>query len=136
MHQESRQRWWFVVMLVLIPLVERHSYCGAAELISRSLEPKARGEMPNLEDPNLGWLPKPGKYEVTTGEYSARLSINSLNMNDREVTQSDLQHDNRILALGDSHTIAVGVSTDESWPKRLEARLFPSRESGTVWNGA
>ena len=136
MHQESRHRWWFVVMLVLIPLSSAILIAGAAELISRSLEPKARGEMSNLEDPNLGWLPKPGKYEVTTSEYSASFSINSLNMNDREVTQSDLQNDNRILALGDSHTIAVGVSTYESWPKRLETRLFPNREGGVVWNGA
>src|SRR5262245_6413543 len=111
MHQESRQRKWFVVMLALIPLSSAILIAGAAELISRSLELKAEGDLSNLEDPNLGWLPKPGEYKLTSPEFSTNLSINSLNMNDREVTQSDLQRDNRILALGDSHTFALGVST-------------------------
>jgi lysophospholipase L1-like esterase len=136
MDQESRRHKWFVALLVVIPLLCAILIAGAAELISRSLEPKIEGEMPLLADPNLGWLPKPGKYKFTTSEFSANVSINSLNMNDREVTQSDLQSENRILALGDSHTIATGVSTYESWPKRLEARLFPNREGGVVWNGA
>jgi lysophospholipase L1-like esterase len=136
MHQKSRQRKWFVVMLVLIPLLSAILIVGAAELISQSLEPKAEGGVSNFEDPKLGWLPKPGEYKVTSSEYNTNVSINALNMNDREVTQSDLQNDNRILVLGDSHTFAVGVSTYESWPKRLETRLFPNREGGVVWNGA
>jgi lysophospholipase L1-like esterase len=135
MDQESRQRKWFVVMLVLMLLSSAILIAGAAELISRSLEPKVE-EPPLLNDPKLGWLLKPGNYKVTTPEFSTNVSINSLNMNDREVTQSDLQSKNRILALGDSHTAATGVSTDETWPKRLEARLFPNREGGVVWNGA
>jgi lysophospholipase L1-like esterase len=136
MGQESRQHRLFIVMLVLIPLLSAILIGGAAELISRSLEPKAEGEVALVNDPNLGWLPKPGMYKGTSAEYSATASINSLNMNDREVTQSDMQSENRILALGDSHTFAVGASTFESWPKRLEARLFPNREGGVVWNAA
>ena len=136
MAQESRQRRLFVVMLVLIPLSSAILVGGAAELISRSLEPKTEGEVALVNDPNLGWLPKPGMYKGTSAEYSATASINSLNMNDREVTKSDMESENRILALGDSHTFAVGASTYESWPKRLETRLFPNRESGVVWNAA
>jgi lysophospholipase L1-like esterase len=123
-------------MLLLIPLSFAILIAGAAELISRFLEPKAEGEVSVLHDPDLGWLPKPGKYKFTTPEYSTDVSINSLNMSDREVTQSDLQSETRILALGDSHTAASGVSTYETWPKRLEARLFPNREGGVVWNAA
>jgi hypothetical protein len=138
MHQGSHQRKWFVVMLVpmLISLSSVILITAAAELVSRSFETKVEGDVSNLEDPNLGWLPKPGEYKVTTSEYSMNVSINSLNMNDREVTQSDVQSDNRILVLGNSHTFAGGASTYESWPKRLEVRLFPDRESGTVWNAA
>jgi lysophospholipase L1-like esterase len=136
MHQKSQQRKWFVVMLVLIPLLSTILIAGAAELVSRSLETKTEGDVANLPDPNLGWVPKPGKYNVITSEFSIDVSINSLNMNDREVTKLDLQSNNRILALGDSHTFAVGASTYESWPKRLETRLFPNRESGVVWNAA
>jgi hypothetical protein len=113
MHQKSRQRKWFVVMLVLIPLLSAILIVGAAELISQSLEPKAEGGVSNFEDPKLGRLPKPGEYKVASSEYNTNVLINALHINDREVTQSDLQNDNRILALGDSHTFAVGVSTYE-----------------------
>jgi len=136
MDQEPHRHKWFVVLLVFLTLSCAILIVGAAELISRVLEPKAEGEASVLHDPNLGWLPKPGKYKSTTPEFSVVTAINSLNMNDREVTQSDLQSETRILALGDSHTIASGVSTYESWPKRLEARLFPNRGGGVVWNGA
>lgn len=138
--QESRQRKWFVAMLLVIVLASVVLIAGAAELISRTLEAKTGPHLgwsvSGLHDPHLGWLPKPGNYKITTAEYNSTVSINSLNMNDREVTRSDLQRENRILALGDSHTFAVGVSTNESWPKRLEDRLFPDRESGIVWNAA
>jgi hypothetical protein len=38
-------------------------------------------------------------------------------MNDQEISQSDLQKENRVLAVGDSQTFAIGASTYESWPK-------------------
>src|SRR6516225_4359605 len=136
MDQEPHRHKWFVVLLVFLTLSCAILIVGAAELISRVLEPKAEGEASVLHDPNLGWLPKPGKYKSTTPEFSVVTTINSLNMNDREVTQSDLQSETRMLALGDSHTFAMGASTYESWPKRLEARLFPNREGGVVWNAA
>src|SRR5262249_47600217 len=100
--QESRQRKWFVAMLLVIVLASVVLIAGAAELISRTLETKTEGGVSQLNDPHLGWLPKPGNYKITTAEYSSTVSINSLNMNDREVIRSDLQRENRILALGDS----------------------------------
>jgi lysophospholipase L1-like esterase len=109
---------------------------AAAELIARSLEPTAEGDIAQLDDADLGWLPKPGNYKITTPEFTVTASINALNMNDRELTETDPQNENRVLAVGDSHTFAVGVSTYESWPKRVEARLFPSREAGAIWNSA
>jgi hypothetical protein len=136
MDPESRRHKSFAALLVLIPLACAILIAAAAELISRSLEPRVEGEIALLNDSNLGWLPKPGQYKPTTSEYSTNISINSLNMNDREVTESDLQSETRILALGDSHTFAMGASTYEAWPKRLEARLFPNREGGVVWNAA
>jgi lysophospholipase L1-like esterase len=107
---------------------------AAAEMTARFLEPRTEGFLTNVEDPQLGWLPKPGKYKIVTSEYSATYSINSLNMDDREFADADLQLANRILALGDSHTFASGVSTFESWPKQLESRLFPNASTGIIWN--
>jgi lysophospholipase L1-like esterase len=108
-----------------------------AELVARRMEPKSEGEqVANIPDAELGWLPKPGQYSVTTSEFEATASVNSLNMNDREVTDSDLSQENRILVLGDSHTFAIGVSTFDTWPKQLEAGLFLVKGTGVVWNAA
>jgi hypothetical protein len=109
---------------------------AAAELIARSLERTAEGDITQLNDADLGWLPKPDNYKITTPEFRITASINALSMNDREVTEADFENKNRILVVGDSHTFAVGVSTYDSWPKRVEGRLFPTRQMGTIWNAA
>jgi lysophospholipase L1-like esterase len=126
-------------LIVLAALLSVVLVCAfvvvGAELVARSMEPKTEGDQAvNIPDPDLGWIPKPGQYSITTSEFKATASVNSHNMNDREITDSDLSRKNRILVLGDSHTFAVGVSTLETWPKRLEMSLFPDKESGVVWN--
>jgi lysophospholipase L1-like esterase len=136
MKAETRSNKLFVLLVGVMLLGVTIAIAGAAELIARSLEIKSEGSIPQLDDPALGWLPKPGNYKLTTEEYSVTAAINALNMNDRENTDSDLQSENRILVVGDSHTFAVGAATNESWPKRVEARLFASRDAGTVWNAA
>jgi lysophospholipase L1-like esterase len=137
MNRKSPSNRSFVLLLVLFVLASTALIAGAAELASRFLEPKVEGrDVVHLKDPTLGWLPKPGRYKITRSEFNVDVSINALNMNDREVSESDLKRENRILVLGDSHTFAVGASTYESWPKRLEVRLFANRETGTIWNAA
>jgi hypothetical protein len=119
-----------VIVLIIILLI-----LTCAEMIARHAEQiGSSGGLQYQPDPQMGWLPKPGKYKITTPEFAVDASINSLNMNDREFNQSDLALPYRILALGDSHTFAIGVSTMETWPKRLEARLFPKALDGVVWN--
>jgi hypothetical protein len=107
---------------------------AGAELTARFREPKpvARPDMAQL-DPSLGWIPRPGTWRVVTPEFTNDWSVDSLTMNDREVTSADLQARVRIIALGDSHTFAIGASVTEAWPKRLEARLIPDGRV-VVWN--
>ena len=136
MDKELRRNRLFVALLILFLLASTIAIGVGAELIARSLEPTAEGDITQLDDANLGWLPKPGIYKITTPEFTVSASVNALNMNDREITEADLQKENRVIAVGDSHTFAVGASTYESWPKRVEARLFPSRETGAIWNAA
>lgn len=121
----------FVLMAAVMLLM-----LAAAEMLARLLEPRPPASPPFYRsDPVLGWVPQPGNYTIATTEFSFSGTINSLTMNDREVVAGDLTRPRRILALGDSHTFAVGAPAEATWPKRLEARLFPDEpRGGVVWN--
>lgn len=107
---------------------------AVAELVARAAEP---APMRNLKvaDARLGWKPAVGERRHATREFDVPVSVNALHMNDREWTAADLRRPSRVLALGDSHTFAIGVSPQEAWPKRLEALLYGDRPSqGVVMN--
>jgi lysophospholipase L1-like esterase len=56
-------------------------------------------------------------------------------MNDRALDATSMRARERLLALGDSHTFAVGVSQSDTWPKILERELFgDDRDAGVVFN--
>ena len=64
-----------------------------------------------------------GSFHSATAEFDVTGNVNSLWMND---SAYDPAVDNklvRVLALGDSHTFAVGVSANQTWPKVLESKL-------------
>ena len=78
-------------LIVLAALLSVVLVCAfvvvGAELVARSVEPKTEGDQAvNIPDPDLGWIPKPGQYSITTSEFKATASVNSHNMNDREIT--------------------------------------------------
>lgn len=104
------------------------------ELVARSLEPKAVAGLRNIPDNVVGWLPAPGNYRGISTEFSTPISVNSLNMNDREPSARDHSAAVRILALGDSHTFAIGAGTEETWPKQLEAVIAANRKDVSVLN--
>jgi hypothetical protein len=89
-----------------------------------------------LADGRWGWRPAPGQFKSTTSEFSVTGSINSLNMNDVPFVPGADDARTRILALGDSHTYAIGVSNDQTWPKVLEKTLNANRpDAFRVYNG-
>lgn len=110
---------------------------GLTEGVARVLEPKQviHGYTAYPRHPVLGWTPPVGKATVTTHEFEAHYDVNALGMNDEPVELS-ARAGTRLLALGDSHTFAVGVSRDEAWPNVLETLLADGRP-GTVavYNG-
>src|SRR5262245_16647459 len=95
-----------------------------AEWVARALEPKQviHGYTSYPRDPELGWTPPIGKATVTTHEFTAHYDVNELGMNDEPVSAAE-KPPVRLLALGDSHTFAVGVDWDEAWPNVLEGLL-------------
>jgi lysophospholipase L1-like esterase len=108
-----------------------------SEAFARWLESRVAGEgrVEFVRHDVLGWLPAPGRATETTREFVAHYDVNSLGMNDKDVDGSVTKAGTRILALGDSHTFAVGVSQEEAWPNVLEAYLFKNNvNSGTVYN--
>ena len=111
----------------------------STELVFNLLEDKndIKGDYKNLYHPVLGWLPKPNTWKkVKNKEYEAHYTINSLSMNDFEYVGGS-QSSKNILALGDSHTFAVGVSVDETWPNILEREINEKINSDIrVYNAA
>ena len=79
-----------------------------------------------LPDPRWGWKPSTGSFHSATAEYDVVGDVNSLWMNDRAYDPSADGKLVRVLALGDSHTFAVGVSSNQTWPKLLESKLNAS----------
>ncbi len=108
-----------------------------AEFLARFLEPDhtKEGDFYNVPHETVGWIPKPDSQAVeTTDEFTARYRINALGMNDLPVA-GQRNSRLRIVALGDSHTFAMGVNMDETWPNVLENLLFGGEsDAGTVFN--
>ena len=70
-----------------------------------------------------GWRLNVGECRQRDPEFVATLTNNSLFMNDEPYSPGADDAKTRVLALGDSHTQAVGVSTSETWPKILQRDL-------------
>jgi hypothetical protein len=99
-----------------------------SELIFRALERReashavVEGGM-WIADPRWGFKPAPGPFRRASREFDATGVINAQFMNDRPWDQHQTEGNRRILVLGDSHTFAVGVNQEDTWARRLEARL-------------
>lgn len=94
------------------------------EFILRTLEKQyvSEGNSKAIYHDSLGWLPEPNTHMLQrNSEFEAFYKINSLSMNDDEFNEGSSTKN--ILALGDSHTFAVGVSFDKTWPNFLEKKL-------------
>ncbi|MDH3639603.1 MAG: hypothetical protein OES09_14245 [Gammaproteobacteria bacterium] len=108
-----------------------------AEFIARMLESDdtKRGNFYNIPHEALGWVPKPNSQAVMeTSEYIAHYTINEDAMNDTPTYQYK-NSKRRLVAIGDSHTFALGVDMSQAWPNVLENLLFgEDSEAGTVFN--
>jgi lysophospholipase L1-like esterase len=60
---------------------------------------------------------------VRTSEFDVTWNVNELHMNDEPFVAAADASRTRILAVGDSHTAAIGASTFETWPKVLQREL-------------
>ena len=75
-------------------------------------------------DPELGFVNHAGPCRIRTAEFDVRYEHDRHGFHDDEVTDPGRPV---ILALGDSHTWAIGVSKDEAWPNVLERLLADAR---------
>ena len=107
------------------------------ELLARRIEAglKLKGNLEHTYHAELGWLPKKNTNgKIYSFEMDTSFNINSLNLNDRKFNIEDLSDTINILALGDSHTFAIGASTEETWQNRLENILNKTNKSYNVYN--
>ena len=77
-----------------------------------------------IPDARWGWKMSPGTFEQGTAEFTVTGDVNAMFMNDDAVDPIGDMTKTRVLALGDSHTFAVGVSKDETWAKDLQRDLI------------
>lgn len=128
-----------IYLYVLASAIGLICFLVIGELVVRTIENKTFVEGVGgswREDKILGWLPHPGTATRVTSEYKTTVNINSFGMNDDPIEES-VNAKVKIMALGDSHTFALGVSPEESWPNLLEKLLFKGdKTAGTVYNCA
>ncbi len=86
------------------------------------------------QDDTLGFVMSPGAKEIISSEFHTFDSVNADYMNDAPIEASVSKSKIKILALGDSHTYAIGASREETWPNVLEKMLFSNVEDGSVYN--
>jgi lysophospholipase L1-like esterase len=122
-----RRRFLFAIITILLSITVAFSFCEIVLRVmeyrdnSRNVTSGSGGKW--VPDSRWGWKPSQGGFHVTTGEYDAVGSVNELWMNDETYNAADDEKRVRVLALGDSHTYAVGVSNRETWPKVLQKKL-------------
>ena len=76
-----------------------------------------------VADERWGWRLRVGECVWNEPEFTTTFTNNALFMNDEPYAPGADEGKTRILALGDSHTQAVGVNPLESWPKILQRGL-------------
>ena len=123
-----------ITTLILISIIFA---AASAEFIARLFEPEhtKQGDFYNIPHETVGWIPKPNSEAVVeTSEFVAHYAVNENAMNDDPIDR--YKHSRRrIIAIGDSHTFALGVDTSQAWPNVLENLLFAEDSAvGTVFN--
>jgi lysophospholipase L1-like esterase len=128
-------RWLRVVLINLVGIV---AVLVVAEGVARLVEPKhSESSAPmTLSDAELAWVPHPNaRSHGVSSEFAIETVSNELGNYDFGVPPDPDGKRLSILALGDSHTAASGVSTGRTWPKVLQADLEKAGVSAWVHNG-
>ena len=100
--------------------------CRVLEHIEASKNSRSGAGGHPTKDNRWGWRPSQGSFSSTTAEFSVTGFINEHDMNDDPIDLAADAGKTRVLALGDSHTYAVGVSKDDTWVKQLQLQLNQS----------
>ena len=112
---------------------------GSLELWARVIESRniSYGTVGWSDHGTLGWISTPGSGTALTAEYEAHYDVNNYGMGDGPIEETAGVSKIKIMALGDSHTFAVGVSSSDAWPNVLERTLFAGDPmKGSVYNCA
>jgi hypothetical protein len=123
--------WYSLTVIAIFALAD-----GAAQLFEDKTITKGEGGK-WITDDTLGYKPQKGFAEITNNEFQTFRQINSYGMNDAEIDSQSKKAKVKIMVVGDSHSYAVGVSTDKVFSHLLEKKLFKGQiDSGSVYNCA
>lgn len=127
-------RW---IRIILVNLLGILLVLAIGEGVARLVEPELSTDTNPypVHDPELAWVPKPNAHaHGVSSEFDAETVSNDLGLYDFPVPPDPEGRRLSILALGDSHTAATGVSTAQTWPKVLQGDLEKSGVSAWVYN--
>lgn len=137
-HQRRLSKGKKIAFTIILVSLSIFTALVIAEIAARYFKPETQPHSEKLKsDPHakLGWLPREGEVTEYTHEYTAHFDVNSYGMNDEPIDTSKKLPKNRILAVGDSHTFAVGIDQQDTWPNVLEEKLFGAdSDTGAVYN--
>jgi hypothetical protein len=86
-----------------------------------------------MQDPRVGHRPRPGAHtRYSTAEFSTDLAINAQGVRDDHDLGPKAPGERRVLVLGDSLVLSVQVDLQQTFCKRLEARLA-SADPAHAW---
>jgi hypothetical protein len=124
--KKPRRLWRQLMFRVLSLVLSLVVACVIVEVVFRILESRTtlEGEGGHwVLDDKLGFKPGKGWYHIVTPEFDVQGTVNGLYMNDRAWDSVAAKKFQRILALGDSHTYAVGVDQENTWVRKVEEKL-------------
>jgi len=112
-----------VLLFIAVLIVEFAVIEGAMRAYGGS-EASAGFQALFMQDPRVGHRPRPGaRTRYSTVEFSTNLTINAQGVRDDRDIGPKRPGERRVLVLGDSLVLSVQVDLEQTFCKRLEARL-------------
>ena len=83
----------------------------------------------SIPDDRWGWKYSIGKRRLVCPEWDVNIHVNDLYLAGPPYDAQAAATRTRLLALGDSHTFAIGVATEDNWVQALERQLNEQQKS-------
>ena len=124
---------FFIVFMIAVALMTSEAIARLL-LVAPGRFPAAQETPVIAEHATLGYTLRPGAVgHYSAGGYRAPIQMNEDALRDAPLAQA-IQTDSRLLAVGDSFTMGLGVDAADTWPEQLERMLNHRKSRAAVVN--